>query len=178
MNADQDITDSSRPVSSLDTLKALHARQGELCDMMESLADKLPSAQRAACLEAAWAATTIIGPLHALEETCFFPLLQQRLASAPHIQVSIDRSLQEHAEDRDATLEIVGSLKRLADGCPRPEIDPISYQLRAFFVGLRRHQARELEVLFPVAMEKFTAEDQFVLEEALARGFGAEIRKR
>ena len=178
MNADQDIADSSRPASSLDTLKALHARQGELCDMTESLADTLPSAQRADCLGAAWAATTIIGPLHALEETCFFPLLQQRLASAPHIQVSIDRSLQEHAEDRDATLEIVGSLKRLADGYPRPEIDPISYQLRAFFVGLRRHQARELEVLFPVARRAFTDEDHLALEGALARGFGTGLRQR
>lgn len=169
---DTPLTRPLRPRGSLETLLALHSRQGLLCQRLEDIADQLPSSTPRACLEAAWSARILIGPLHAVEETCFFPLLESRLPASLQISISTARSRQEHVEDRDAALDIIVNLKRLAAGCSRPEIDLISYQLRSFFVAMRRHEAREQEILFPRALEVFTVEDESLLQEALVRCFG------
>ena len=153
-------------------LRALHARQGQLCNMVERLADALPSVETKTCLATAWAVTTVIGPLHVLEEEAFFPLLERRLPTSSGICSSTSRSRQEHAEDRDAATEVISNLKWLVDGCSRQEIDLVAYQLRAFFVALRRHEAREIEVMFQQAAKMFTDEDQSDLAAALKRCLG------
>lgn len=173
MHSDLAIVSLAAEPSPLDRLRLLHRRQRGLCDLLEALADALPAIRPQACLEAAWAITTLIGPLQALEESAFFPLLRRRLGSSTTIATSIGTSCFEHVEDRDAALDLVVSLKRLAEGCSRQEIDLVSYQLRAFFMAIRRHEAREIEVLFPQAAEAFTAEDQAVLLAALTSGPGA-----
>lgn len=156
----------------LDRLRVLHGRQSWLCDRLEQFADQLPQASAGACLRTIWALTTVVGPLHSIEEACFFPLLRGRLPDSPDLMESIDRSCQEHLEDRDATIELVASIRGLGAGVGRREIDVLSYQLRAFFVGLRRHEAREREVLLPRAAAAFTAADRDALRTALDRSFG------
>jgi len=61
----------------------------------------------------------------------------------------LERLRYEHWEDESFAEEICDELKLLVNNPNKAVIDKLSYMLRGFFEGMRRHIAFEVEYLLP-----------------------------
>ncbi|EFL89406.1 hemerythrin HHE cation binding domain-containing protein [Ahrensia sp. R2A130] len=86
---------------------------------------------------------------HEFEETQFFPLLEQR-AGRESVAEGIERLRYEHWEDEDYAEEISQTLGLLGRGEPVGSVDKVSWLLRGFFSGVRRHIAYETDHFLPM----------------------------
>ena len=125
--------------------------QHNLCCALESIADSLPSEVRTDdCLAVARSIHPIIHRSHVFEENVLFPVLRQRCNREPHLAETLDRLLGEHWEDESFAEEVRHELVDFVAGPGTVNVEKLSYMLRGFFEGLRRHIAFEREHLIPM----------------------------
>ncbi len=139
-------TESAAPVpgdpSTL--LRHVHASKFALCDLLEAIADGLPSDVGVAECEAA---ARMVGPLldnaHRYEENVVFPLCESLSCGSLAVAGSLERLAAEHREDASYGEEVAEAL--LNFGCGRSALgaETLGFMLRGFFGSLRRHIAFE-----------------------------------
>lgn len=124
--------------------------QLSLCALLEDIADSLPNnISRNNCLLAAQNIQPIVEAAHTFEEQYLFPLLLEDEQKQQQLKPVLARLHAEHCEDESYSTEIVDALEELAAD-QLANIDKISYMLRGFFEGMRRHIAFEQEHLLPL----------------------------
>lgn len=147
-----------------------HRGQLDLCDLLEEIADSLPSKVNAAsCHLAIRGLHDRVRNHHCFEEEKFFPLLRTRAAGEERILESLDRLSAEHRIDEGYVEEVLELLTAVIGGSFSGPPDLAGYMLRGLFESLRRHIAFENEVLLPQARRLLTAADQALLVRELAK---------
>lgn len=122
-----------------------------LCALLEDIADSLPhNVSRSNCLLAAQNIQPIVQAAHTFEEQYLFPRLLKDGHTQEELKPVLARLQAEHCEDESYGDEIVDALEELASNQKLTNIDKLSYMLRGFFEGLRRHIAFEQEHLLPL----------------------------
>lgn len=126
-------------------------KQLGLCAALEKIADGLPdNVCRQSCLHAARSIYPIVKSAHQFEEDRLFPAIQEAFAAQPNAPESpFQRLMQEHWEDESFGEEISEVILEFVAGRDT-NTDKLSYMLRGFFEGLRRHIAFEKEVFTPI----------------------------
>ncbi|WP_375565600.1 hemerythrin domain-containing protein [Oceaniradius stylonematis] len=133
------------------TLKHHMNVQHNLCSALEALADKLPADVRNDdCLALARSVYPIVHRSHVFEEQTLFPFLKAQCADVPDLGDTLDRLHGEHWEDEAFAEEVHHELVAFAADRSQINVEKLSYMLRGFFVGLRRHLAFEREHLLPM----------------------------
>lgn len=122
-----------------------------LCALLEDIADSLPhNVSRSNCMLAAQNIQPIVQAAHTFEEQYLFPRLLKDGHKQEELKPVLARLHAEHCEDESYGDEIVDALEELASDHKLANIDKLSYMLRGFFEGLRRHIAFEQEHLLPL----------------------------
>lgn len=122
----------------------------KLCNALETIADTLPNqVDRQLCRNVARLISPVVDAAHTFEENVLFPVLEPQIQANKALAQTVRRLKDEHHEDEDFAHEISESLERLSYG---QEVDTgqLSYMLRGFFEGMRRHIACEKEFIFPL----------------------------
>ncbi|WP_297109962.1 hemerythrin domain-containing protein [uncultured Devosia sp.] len=132
--------------TSLDPLRRCYERVTAACDGLEQIADALPD--RVPAGQCARAASEAIVALKRMHE-CELALLLPGLAASPlrDVQKIAADIEQAHKMDSEAVLEVQEVLLAFAAGRPILSADATGYLLRAFFEGLRRHIARQRDLI-------------------------------
>lgn len=131
-----------------------HNSQLELCKRLEKLADSLPHKYDSQeCLSISWQLYPAIKSAHKFEEEQLFPLLLETDQSPEDTARSIERLKFEHWEDESSAEDISIILRQMISHPNATNIGKISYMLRGFFDGIRRHIAFETEYLLPKLRE-------------------------
>jgi len=121
-----------------------------LCALLEDIADSLPhNVSRNNCMLAAQNIQPIVQAAHTFEEQYLFPRLLKDGHTQEELEPVLARLHAEHCEDESYGDEIVDALEELTSD-QLANIDKLSYMLRGFFEGLRRHIAFEQEHLLPL----------------------------
>jgi len=125
--------------------------QLELCDKLENLADNLPfDVDSQNCLTLARSLLPTLRLAHEFEETVLFPELLIRFANNEQLEFTIERLRFEHWEDESFAEELrdcmIGFVVKPNSEC----VNSLSYMLRGFFEGVRRHIAFEREHIVPM----------------------------
>lgn len=125
-----------------------HQKQLELCMRLERIADSLPdNIDRQECLSISWQIYPIVKEAHRFEEETLFPLLSMAKSKNSMLSNSLERLKFEHWEDESSAEDISLSLRQMIAEPVNANIEKISYMLRGFFEGLRRHIAFETDHL-------------------------------
>lgn len=125
--------------------------QFNLCCALENVADNLPDGVRKdEILSIARSIGPIVMRSHDFEENVLFPLLRDQSGADKNLEATLDRLHGEHWEDESFAEEVQTSLIDFASGELKSGVDALSYMLRGFFEGLRRHIAFEREHLLPL----------------------------
>lgn len=134
----------------LKQLSAHHQKQLELCTRLEGLADSLPNnVNKQECLSMSWQIYPVVREAHKFEEETLFPILSEQCEREPSLSRSIERLKFEHWEDESTAEDISLSLRELINDPLTANTEKISYMLRGFFEGVRRHIAFEADHLTP-----------------------------
>lgn len=121
-----------------------------LCAALEDIADSLPNdVNKQKCLHAAQSIPPIVKAAQDFEENFLFPSLKSNQPVSVNLTLNIERLCAEHCEDESFGDEVADALHELAQG-QLQNVDKLSYMLRGFFEGLRRHIAFEQEHLLPL----------------------------
>ena len=127
-----------------------HRRQQSMCSRLETIADGLPlKIDRQECLVLARDIYPTVKAAHSFEENVLFPHLQ-RHSETTALEEGLERLRFEHWEDEAYAEEISDTLGRIGRGGPVIDAEKISWMLRGFFDGVRRHMAFEAEHLLPM----------------------------
>lgn len=140
------------PVASIVTeLLDHHKKQLDLCARLETLADSLPNnIDSQECLSLSWQIYPIVREAHRFEEETFFPILFLSKQDKSSVSESLERLKFEHWEDESSAEDISISLRQMISDPAKANVEKVSYQLRGFFEGLRRHIAFETDHLLPM----------------------------
>ncbi len=131
-----------------------HQRQLKLCERLEGLADSLPhEVDKQECLSISWQIYPVVKAAHEFEEKTLFPLLAKQEEDQIEIAQSLERLKFEHWEDESSAEDISLSLRQMVSAPEDTNVEKMSYMLRGFFEGMRRHIAFETEHLLPIANE-------------------------
>ncbi len=134
-----------------DRLSELHAAQLDICRLLEQVADGLPDEiDSQSFLQLSRNVYPAVKSAHELEENNLFPLLEHKMGSEDGILHSIERLQFEHWEDESFAQEIGDCLLRYVTEPETQNPDALSYMLRGFFEGVRRHIAFESEHVLPL----------------------------
>jgi len=132
-------------------LLAHHKIQLQLCEELEEIADTLPNVSNTQkVLIICRDILPIVKTAHQFEEKTLFPVLTPSQADDNTLSRNLERLRYEHWEDESFAEEICEELKLLINNPNNAVIDKLSYMLRGFFEGMRRHIAFEVEYLLPV----------------------------
>ena len=135
----------------LDILDENLKLQSQLCFKLEELADNLPNdvdVQR--CILLARTILPVLTQAHNFEETIIFPILRKRHDEDHPIVVTLNRLKFEHWEDESFGEELRECMLKFAAGQGEDCVSVLSYMLRGFFEGLRRHLAFERDHIVPL----------------------------
>lgn len=133
------------------TLVRHHQALLGLCNQLEELADQLPDVtDHQSCLNLSRSILPLIKRAHEFEEHTVFPGLADAAKREPGLGKSIQRLHFEHWEDESYAEELCDALHEFAIGSQEANPESLSYMLRGFFEGLRRHIAFETEHLLPI----------------------------
>ncbi|MEM8650737.1 MAG: hemerythrin domain-containing protein [Pseudomonadota bacterium] len=125
-----------------------HQKQLDLCQRLERVADSLPdNIDRQECLSISWQIYPIVKEAHRFEEETLFPLLTMEKDDNSTLSNSLERLKFEHWEDESSAEDISLSLRQMISEPASANVEKISYMLRGFFEGLRRHIAFETDHL-------------------------------
>lgn len=127
-----------------------HRKQQSMCSRLEAIADALPmKIDRQECLMLARDIYPTVKAAHDFEENVLFPYLR-RHADAEAVKNGLERLRFEHWEDEAYAEELSDALGRIGRGDEVSDAEKISWMLRGFFDGVRRHMAFEAEHLLPM----------------------------
>ena len=127
-----------------------HRKQEALCSRLEAIADTLPrQVDRQECLLLARDILPAVMKAHQFEEHRLFPHLRW-YNSSPDVTESLERLQFEHWEDEAYAEEISEVLLKIGRNDSIVDAEKISWMLRGFFDGVRRHIAFEAEYLLPL----------------------------
>lgn len=122
----------------------------KLCNALETIADTLPNqVDRQLCRNVSRLISPVVDAAHQFEESVLFPVLEPQIQANKALAQTVKRLKDEHHEDEDFAHEISESLERLSHG-QAVDTGQLSYMLRGFFEGMRRHIACEKEFIFPL----------------------------
>lgn len=125
--------------------------QSSLCGRLEEFADTLPaSVEMRECVLLARCILPVLKRAHRFEEKTLYPALQAAFENDKDISQTIERLRFEHWEDESFADELGDRLKELIANPEKCNVESLSYMLRGFFEGLRRHIAFEREHLLPL----------------------------
>lgn len=128
-----------------------HQAQLDMCRRLERIADNLPLAMDSqAFLQLSRTVYPVVKSAHEFEEQSLFPLLEHKMAHEDRLLQSIERLKFEHWEDESFAEEIGDGLLIYVTDPDRQNPEALSYMLRGFFEGLRRHIAFEAEHVLPL----------------------------
>ncbi|MEO0496004.1 MAG: hemerythrin domain-containing protein [Pseudomonadota bacterium] len=135
----------------VERLQAHLTSQLDLCAALETIADGLPdNVCRQTCLHAARSIYPIVKSAHEFEEDELFPAIKEVfLAQDTRPESPFERLMEEHWEDESFGQELAEVIREFVAGRDT-NTDKLSYMLRGFFEGLRRHIAFEKEVFTPI----------------------------
>ena len=120
-----------------------------LCNSLEEIADGLPdNIDNQECLHIARSIYATVKRAHDFEENVVFPLLTRN--GDDHITATIDRLHGEHWEDESFAQELQDALIKFVADRQHGNAETLSYMLRGFFEGIRRHIAFEKEFVAPL----------------------------
>jgi hemerythrin-like domain-containing protein len=135
-------------------MEQAHDEQLRICDLLENIADSLPSRiDRLRCFFAAGKLRTSMRIHHLDEEMGLFPALRRHGQIHKSLGQSLERLESEHIDDDSLSQDIIEALETLASGGSVNSIDGLSFMLRAFFDSHRRHVAFENEMVLPAARQ-------------------------
>jgi hemerythrin-like domain-containing protein len=121
------------------------------CNQLEAIADLLPAAVDVRdCLIIAQNIVPVVKRAHDFEETVVYPLLLSGTGDFVELAVWIERLKFEHMGDEDFASELCLALREFATDRKRANVESLSWMLRGFFEGLRRHIAFERTNLLPL----------------------------
>lgn len=137
-----------------------HALHLELCDLLEVIANNLPSAIDPALAEVALSIMQTAIPRHTrLEEEALFPLLRARCGPDDPIRSALECLEHEHERDAGVVQEISEALAAATKPGNPTNASMLGYILRGYFDGQRRHIAWEETVILPAARNMLTNQD-------------------
>ncbi|MEP0521295.1 MAG: hemerythrin domain-containing protein [Hyphomicrobiales bacterium] len=141
------------------TLSRHFQSQLGLCAALEDIADSLPhDVNKHKCMLAAQSIPSIVKTAHEFEEKFLYPSLKLGQSKPVSLPLNIERLRAEHCEDESFGDEVADALQELAEGQLK-NVDKLSYMLRGFFEGMRRHIAFEQEHLLPLLSNESTSHD-------------------
>lgn len=128
-----------------------HGEMLRLCDLLEEVADSLPSSvDPVKCMMIASELEPLIRGIHRFEEEALFPAYGAALAARGRDALSVERLMSEHVEDECFAGELTESLLELGRGGVPSNPEALGFMLRGFFEGKRRHVAFEREHVLPM----------------------------
>jgi hemerythrin-like domain-containing protein len=131
-------------------LLAHHNIQLQLCEELEEIADTLPNVSNTQkVLIICRDILPIVKMAHQFEEKTLFPALTPSQPDDNALSRNLERLRYEHWEDESFAEEICEELKVFVNNPSKAIVDKLSYMLRGFFEGMRRHIAFEVEYLLP-----------------------------
>lgn len=153
-------TKRERKRALLDHIEHEHARERELCEQMERIADDLPGSVNHLL------ATPVIDMLRSglkrhivLYERFLLPLLVERAEKDDNAQVLSAQAVGEHAADECLAHDIADQLER-AIACGHVEnAGMLGYMLYCYFESRRRHLMWEEIVILPLAKRRLGDRD-------------------
>ena len=153
-------------MQSTDILMAEHRLIEQVLDCLEKIVQQVTTGQkldRESSLEAIdFCRAFVDGCHHAKEEGYLFPLLVQRGLSQEEGPIAV--MLSEHNQGRAHVRAIFEELEKGA-----PDRLAVAAHLEAFVALLRAHIGKEDNVLFPMADQLLTTQDQVTLEADFER---------
>jgi len=149
--------EAARLGNPLDFLCEAHAREREVCALLDRLAVAERPDRAAAGRALAFLQHEL--PLHvADEEDDLFPLLRRRCEPADQIDAVIARLTSDHREVGGCAPEILGHLHQIEDGGPRL-LDDARAALARYAAQTRYHLIFENAVILPFARLRLTKRD-------------------
>lgn len=146
-------------------LIAAHAKQVAIvCDLLEAIADNLPSPASGACAEAERLCKFEV-PRHFHELTvALIPLLKERAQDPVNLKQldQMSRDIAEETEGLGELLEILSSIQQ--HDKHKLSSEALGYALRGFFDSMRRQLNWEENVLLPMADELLSDKDLVCLQ--------------
>lgn len=134
-------------ISPCEGIDERHAAKLGICDVLEKIADSLPTAiDRATCLKVSAELLLVVREAHGFEERVLYPAFSR---SGPRLQ-SLQRLQAEHVEDEALGEELTEVLLRIGHGGEVDNPEALGFMLRAFFETMRRHIAFEREHVLPL----------------------------
>lgn len=125
--------------------------QLEICDQLEKLADSLPNeVDPQNCLVLARSILPALRHAHEFEETRLFPEISKCFKNSNQWELTLERLKFEHWEDESYAEELRECMINFAMQQNSACVTTLSYMLRGFFEGVRRHIAFERELVAPL----------------------------
>lgn len=138
------------PISVKETLLQHHNILMALCSNLERVADSLPDITNTQeCLMICRDIFPKVKKAHDFEEKILFPLLNEGETDSKNLDKNLERLCYEHWEDESFAEEISDVFRAYIDKPEKKDAEKLSYMLRGFFEGIRRHIAFETEYLLP-----------------------------
>lgn len=133
------------------TYHAFLSEKQRFCDRLEVFADILPNrGDDRDCLLLAQNIVPLVLRAHAFEEEVIFPRLMLRRDLPVSAPQSFERLKFEHMGDEEFANDLCISLRDFVVNPRHSNPETLSWMLRGFFEGLRRHVAFERELLLPL----------------------------
>jgi len=143
--------DIKDPISVKEKLLQHHNILMTLCSNLERIADSLPDiSDTQECLVICRDIFPKVKKAHDFEEKVLFPLLHKGEQDKTLLDNNLERLCYEHWEDESFAEEISDVFRAYIDKPEKKDAEKLSYMLRGFFEGIRRHIAFETEYLLPM----------------------------
>ena len=125
-----------------------------VCVELEAIADSLPAVvNNQAAQKTADALLPLLKQAHAFEENELFPFLLKNQHITQALKDTIERLQTEHLGDEDFAQDIHNAIQDYLIEMDRGKAESLSWMLRGFFEGIRRHIAFEREHILPLAKQ-------------------------
>lgn len=126
-------------------------RLEKLCKGLEAVADGLPTrVDIAHCNRIAGELMPTVKTIHEFEEKRLFPHLLQHSNQTQSLSTILERLRFEHWEDQAYAEEVQHALEIFAKAPGQSNVESLSWMLRGFFEGVRRHVAFERAYVLPL----------------------------
>ena len=129
--------------------------QSKLCNQLGQIADELPyRVDRQKLLLVARSIMPTVKRAHRFEENRIFPQIEARAGTLDGLKQSLERLQFEHWEDESFAEDLTDGLIKFVARPETTNTDTLSYMLRGFFEGLRRHIAFEVDHIMPLLRQR------------------------
>lgn len=137
--------------SAADTLRHFLNEMDWFCNRLESTADLLPNGVDSHdCLLLAQNVVPLVRHAHAFEEGTVFPALLRDPLTPDTVKAALERLRFEHLGDEYYADDLCLSLRQFVTDRKNANVESLTWMLRGFFEGLRRHIAFEREFILPL----------------------------